>query len=303
VRRPTPQNSVVKTSAVKMQAAETGKSGPALNSSGGVTLRNAAAKNLSVTGETKAKTNSTEELSTAGATLASRVVEELEHSIVSGALRPGDILASERVLAQQFGVSRTVIREALHHLKARSWVEYLPEGGAVVTVPKREQLSQSMTLLLRAGQWELPPSQVLEIRRVLEVEIAGLAALRRSEADMEAMESTLNIMRRFQGSQKEEEMEEIMQNDVAFHAHLARSCGNPLFCVLLDSVADILLSVRRIGMRDERSHRDAIYFHTQILDAVRRQNADEARLAMQQHLGESERTLKRAALKLAAKSS
>ncbi len=233
-----------------------------------------------------------------GTTLVAQVVAELEGMIVSQRLSPGDKLPPERELALQFGVSRTVVREALTHLSARSWLESALGGGTLVKTPSAEHLSQSITLLLRAGEQQVPHAHVLEVRRMLEIEIAGLAATRRTDSDVVRLEELLAAMRELANTRDEEQLEAIMRLDVEFHAALAASAGNPLCSVLLDSVADILLAVRRLGMRDVRSHQNALHFHGEILEAVKQKNADAARCAMQAHLIESEETMRRAALQL-----
>lgn len=230
------------------------------------------------------------------ATLVTQVVAELEAMIVSNQLASGDKLPAERELALQFGVSRTVVREALTHLSAKSWLESAPGGGAVVKVPDAAHLSQSMTLLLRAGEWQVPHAQVLEVRRMLEIEIAGLAAARRTEEDVTNLETILAAMKELAGTRDAVQLEAIMRNDVEFHAALAACTHNPLLGVLLDSVAEILLAVRRLGMRHVRSHHNALKFHGEILEAVRQKNAFAARQAMQNHLIESEATMRHAAL-------
>ena len=232
------------------------------------------------------------------ATLASRVAAQLEEQILSNKLAPSAKLPPERELARQFGVSRTVIREAVTALTAKSWLEAVPGGGARVKLPEIAAISQSMTLLLRAGDAQIPHGHILEVRRMLEIEIAGLAAQRREKDDLERLETILERMKPLVGTRDETQLEAIMRNDVEFHAALAAATHNPLFGVLLDSVADILLAVRRLGMRHVQSHHNALHFHALILEKVRKGQPKAARDAMRAHLEESEETMKRAALQL-----
>lgn len=232
------------------------------------------------------------------ATLASRVVSELEALILSNQLAPGAMLPPERELARQFGVSRTVVREALVALTAKSWLESAPGGGTLVRVPSSGHVTQSMGLLLRAGEAQIPHAQVLEVRRMIEIEIAGYAATRRDEADLMRLEMLLAGMAELVGARDQAQLQRLMQNDVAFHAALAQAAHNPLFVVLLDSVADILLAVRQLGMRLEASRHNALKFHGEILEAVKAGDAEAARQAMREHLLESEVTMRRAALEL-----
>src|SRR4029434_1284654 len=114
------------------------------------------------------------------ATLANRVTKEIEGLIIDGRIEMGRRLPSERDLADQFGVSRTVVREAVRGLVAKGLLEVRPGSGTIVRSPTCGAVTQSLTLFLLAGQsdLELDYTNVHEIRRVLEIEIAGLAAER-----------------------------------------------------------------------------------------------------------------------------
>lgn len=228
------------------------------------------------------------------ATLSGRVVAHLEAMIVGQELRPGDRLPTERELARQFGVSRTVVREAVTHLSAKSLLEAAPGGGALVKVPAFKDVSQSMTLLLRAGEREVPGAQVHEVRRMLETEIAGYAAARRSSDDIDKLRQLLNEMDDLIERHDEASREKLVANDVGFHAALARATQNPLFEVLLNSVADIMLTVRRLGLRIKDSRAGALSHHRAIFRAVEAGDESGARGAMVHHLTESEEIMRRA---------
>ena len=228
------------------------------------------------------------------ATLSTRVVSQLEAMIVGSELLPGDRLPPERELARQFGVSRTVVREAVTHLSAKSLLEAAPGGGALVKLPDTRDVSQGMTLLLRAGEREVPGAQVQEVRRMLETEIAGLAATRRTDADIVKLRELLDEMARLIENRDEASREALVSNDVGFHAALAAATQNPLFVVLLNSVADIMMEVRRLGLRVEDSRLGALEHHRAIFAAVEAGEESGAREAMGAHLAESEAVMRRA---------
>lgn len=228
------------------------------------------------------------------ATLAARVVGRLEEMIVAHELRPGDRLPPERELAQQFGVSRTVIREAITHLSAKSLLQSAPGGGALVRVPHRDHVAQSMTLFLRAGEREMPGAHVHEVRRMLEIEIVGHAAARRDDADLEAGRALLSEMRPLCAREDEGTLETLVRNDVEFHSLLGRATHNPLFGVLLLSVADIMLEVRRLGLRLPGSRPNALKHHQAIWERVEARDEAGARRAMHAHLLDSEAVMRRA---------
>ncbi|HXG48107.1 MAG TPA: FadR/GntR family transcriptional regulator [Methylomirabilota bacterium] len=222
-------------------------------------------------------------------TLASKVTAQIEALITGNQLAPGSRLPAERELALQFGVSRTVIREAVRALMARGLLEVKSGSGTVVRVPSAEAVTKSMTLFLRAGQTELDHAKVMEVRRLLEVEIAGLAAERRTEED-------LDTLRRIVEDQVgiREDRDRFVSWDVSFHAALAAATHNKLFPLLLDSVVATLRQVRELGFDLPTTPGNAIKFHRAILHQVEARSRTGARRAMAAHLEEAENTICRA---------
>jgi GntR family transcriptional repressor for pyruvate dehydrogenase complex len=222
-------------------------------------------------------------------TLATRVTRQIERLIVEGQLQPGERLPPERTLAHQFGVSRTVVREAVRALVAKSLLEVRPGSGTIVRSPSTQSVAQSMKLLLRAGRRELDYDKVHEIRRLLEVEIAGLAAERRTSDDLSKLEGILDQAARIQDNR-----DEFAQSDVDFHAALASATHNELFSLVLDSLVDIMLQVRQLafGVSDMPSR--ALKYHQAILEQVKAGDPSRARQAMREHLVESEETMRQA---------
>ena len=226
-----------------------------------------------------------------GTTLADRVTCQIEQLIIEGRLQPGDRLPPERELAQQFGVSRTVIREAVRALVAKSLLEVEPGSGTTVCSPTAKSVAQSMSLLLRSGQAETDYDKIHEVRRILEVEIAGLAAERRTEEDLKMMEE---ILRQTAEAEIQDDRDSFPECDVAFHAALARATQNDLFPLLLDSMADIMIKVRQLGFEVPDMPMRALKHHCAVFEQVRVSDAQGARQAMHEHLIESEDTMRQA---------
>jgi len=222
-------------------------------------------------------------------TLTRRVTEQVEQLILDDLLRPGDKLPAERDLALRFQVSRTVIREAIRSLAAHGLVEVRQGKGTTVSIPSVESLQRPLTLLLRTNQRDLDHKKVLEVRRTLEIEIAGIAAERRTSSDLDTLEHILEDR-----SETKSSREEFVEWDVAFHAALARATQNELFSLLLDSVATVMRKVREIGFDVPGTPERAYRFHRRILDQVTAGNSSGARRAMQEHLAESEQTILKA---------
>lgn len=219
--------------------------------------------------------------------LAEKVTDQIEAMIVADRLPLGDRLPAERELAQQFGVSRTVVRQAIHSLTAKGLLEARSGGGTVVRRPTAAAVAQSLYLFLRSGQAQLDYAQVHEVRRLLEVEIAGLAALRRTTADLAALDGNL---REAYANLAHENPARFAEIDLSFHATLARATKNVLFELLLDSLGEIMVEVRRSAFAIPDTPARALRFHQAIYAQVQKGDADGARVAMQQHLQEAEET-------------
>lgn len=229
-------------------------------------------------------------------TLTSRLILQIEALMAEQHLQPGDRLPPERELAQQFGVSRTVIREAVAALAAKSLLEIVPGGRAVVRTPDADSVSRSLSLFLRTGRATFSYEKVSEVRQLLEVEIAGLAAERHTAGDLRALETILQ-----EASPGDADRAHFAARDVAFHAALARATRNEMFPLLLDSLADVLLQVREQGFDVPGTPERALTYHRAILDAIRQADPAGARRAMREHLQEAEETQRRAEALLAEK--
>src|SRR5213596_1650457 len=117
--------------------------------------------------------------------LSDKVADLMLRSITSRDLQPGDRLPSERELGEQFGVSRTVVREAVRALVAKGVIEVRSGSGLRVAAVNAAAVSESMSLYVHGGGIDF--ERVHEVRTLLEVHIAGLAAERASAEDIERL--------------------------------------------------------------------------------------------------------------------
>jgi GntR family transcriptional repressor for pyruvate dehydrogenase complex len=220
---------------------------------------------------------------TRSTTLAAQVTDRLERLIRERRLQPGDRLPSERELAAQTGVSRTVIRDAVRSLAAKGLLEVKAGSGTLIKAPPAETVTASVTAFIQGHQLDLDYARIHEVRRVLEIEIAGLAAERRTDDDLFALHGWLREMTTAQA-----DITAFAHTDVAFHKALAEATHNALFVILLDSIATILYRVRELGTQLPGAADRAIAHHTAILSAIEAGDAHAARGAMHAHLLDSE---------------
>ena len=207
--------------------------------------------------------------------------------VISGGFRPGERLPPERELCERLGVSRTVVREALNLVEARGLVSIEHGRGAVVSGGEPRAVRDTLGLLLRVKPktlWEL-----LEMRGILEVEVAGLAAERASPEDVGAMRVQVGRMRGFI-----EAPEGYVDADVEFHALLARAARNGVLLTMLEPVVDLLRASRQVSAARPGNARRALLEHERILDDVQSGDAEGARQKMRSHLANTARDIEAA---------
>ncbi|MEA2268004.1 MAG: GntR family transcriptional regulator, transcriptional repressor for pyruvate dehydrogenase complex [Solirubrobacteraceae bacterium] len=185
-------------------------------------------------------------------------------------------LPSERELGQQFGVSRNVIREAL---------SALDEVGVVSTHGKRRVADRARaSAQLVARTMEGTPQRrllldPLEVRRMLEVEAAGVAAERIDAAGLEELERWFGLMRDAAGRG-----DPGVDHDSAFHLSIARATGNHTLVQILSALTDTLRTSRERSFEPSAAASTAIADHEAILEALRDRDPAAARAAMRSHL-------------------
>jgi GntR family transcriptional regulator, transcriptional repressor for pyruvate dehydrogenase complex len=210
--------------------------------------------------------------------LYEQIVQQIEESILKGALKAGDQLPAERELAQRFGVSRTAVREAVKALREKGLVEAYSGRGTFITDGTSQAIRQSLGLMVKIGQ----PSgsiHLAEVRAILEPEIAALAATRIQEPQLALMREAVALMDR-----QHDDPDAFIEADLDFHLALAEAADNPLILSLLDSIVGLLREQRMRIFQVEGGPNRGQYHHKRILEAVEQRNPEKAREAMRAHL-------------------
>ncbi len=207
-----------------------------------------------------------------------RAADQILDMVVSGGLDRGERLPPERELCARLNVSRTVVREALNLLEARGLISIEHGRGAVISGGNTDAVRDTLGLILRVrpkALWEL-----LEIRKILEVEIAGLAAERVEEEDVRAMRVQLERMAASIDAPKG-----YVDADVEFHTLLAGAARNGVLLTMLEPIVDLLRASRRVSAsRRPGSALRALGEHEEILRQVEVGDAKGARREMSAHL-------------------
>ncbi|WP_044895014.1 FadR/GntR family transcriptional regulator [Bacillus alveayuensis] len=217
------------------------------------------------------------------------VAEAIFEMIKTGVLKPGDKLHSVQQLAENFNVGRAAIREALSALRAMGLIEMKQGEGTYVREFDPSMFSLPISLAVLMNKKDI--AYLLEVRRLLEVGAAGIAARKRTEQDLRAMEHALNEMK---GGIGNEELGE--KADFQFHIAVATASQNPILVSLMNNVSGMMVETmretRRIWLFSKQATSEQLLEeHIRIFEAIREQNAELAQERMREHLGNVEKVL------------
>lgn len=211
--------------------------------------------------------------------LPGKIAAEIAREINDSKLGPGDRLPTEHILAKTFGVSRSVIREAIAQLRNEGFVETRQGVGAFVTDPR-----QRLSIRIERSKLNDPENfrDLFQLRIPLEIEAAGLAALHRTPAQLEKLGAALKGMREAPDWKKEG-----IAADLDFHRTLAEATQNEYFLMFLGFIAE------RISFAINIAFSRAVFGeileitiseHVSIYEAVAAGDASAAKEAMRRHL-------------------
>lgn len=212
--------------------------------------------------------------------LSDQLATLLARQVNSGSLKPGDRLPTEAQLSSRHGVSRTVVREAVHQLRSRGLL-YSRQGSGVYVAPK--PVNQSLDFDPTVLESVEAVVHVVEIRRVLEGEMAALAAERATRTQIAAMKRALVAIDQAAAAGLDGVAE-----DLAFHRMIGESTGNPQFAHLLGFLEQYLREAMRITRGNEARRQDFMdavrIEHRAIVDAIAAREPALARRQATAHL-------------------
>ncbi|TMR92485.1 FadR family transcriptional regulator [Nonomuraea basaltis] len=220
-----------------------------------------------------------------GRGLAHELVERLKARILAGEIGPGEKLPTESSLVEEFGVSRTVVREAISRLQAAGLVEtFQGRGSFVLAVPAPAPFTVEASEI-RTHRDVL---DVIDFRIGVESEAAGLAAERRTDLQLKAVERALIDLGR-----AGEQPGSAVEADFQFHLKIALASGNRFYSDLLASLGPMMIMLPRTRLEHVYTVSNATHYtrvtleHESIYRAIADQDAAAARAAMRLHLSNS----------------
>lgn len=208
------------------------------------------------------------------------IADTLEQMILEDTLKVGDRLPSEAMLAENFGVSRNIVRESLKILKERGLVELKNGEGARIVRPTVNSLQDMINRLTIMNGFSL--EQIYEIRKALEVSACGYAAARATPEQIQRLHEAVALM-----EQHKSNKESWIQYDLLFHTYIAEASNNILFSEFLKSLSDALKMLFDRGYDTPGALEESLSMHKQIIATIESGDSRAAEEKMMEHLNRS----------------
>ena len=208
---------------------------------------------------------------------AKTVVAYVQRLIVSGELKPGDKLPPERELAKLIGVSRPSVRTGLQSLATVGVVD--SRRGAGTFVADGPPVLDVNPLSLFSALHGIPDGELFEARRVIEIDLAGLAAERAGGDELAAISE--QVMEMFASL---DDAQRFLIHDIRFHRAVSAAARNPLLGAIMEMVAEIFYEERRTTVDRWQGAPEAAAQHRRIYQAIKSGDVERARREMGDHL-------------------
>ena len=205
------------------------------------------------------------------------VVERVKELLQNGTLKAGSRLPTERELAKLLGVSRPTLRTALKALSVMGVISAKPGAGTFIADSLLEIFSQPlhfMTLISNTGVKE-----IFQARLIIESGLAEIAAKVISDSDLKIIANEIECMHSTVGN-----LDEFLKHDVLFHQTIANAASNKLMSSIMDTILQLLIQLRGHKHSSETELGEAIEWHEQIYNALKRRDGKRAKELMASHL-------------------
>jgi GntR family transcriptional repressor for pyruvate dehydrogenase complex len=210
--------------------------------------------------------------------LPSQVARMISGEVLSGRIRAGDRLPTERKLAESFGVSRNVVREAIAKLRFEGVVETRQGVGVFILGKESQSVLRIDAEILRDNSLM---SSLFELRSIIEVEAAGLAAARRNRKDLTAIKTAMEALYSSEGSESSADA------DIEFHRAIVQATNNIYVATFINFIWEhVRTSIAKANLHLDHATRMPINRkeHTAIYDAIKNRDVERARECMRVHI-------------------
>lgn len=217
--------------------------------------------------------------------LYTQIVEKIRQWIIKGYLKEGEALPSERELAQMFDVSRVPVREALKILEFLGVVQHVRGKGVIVKKMNFDNVLNNIDFLIVNPTEGL--HDLFEAREAIESKATRLAAQRRTEGDLEAMEDAILEMERNLALNKD-----LKGSSLRFHSAIIAASKNTVLNKVYEFLSDLLNYSLQEPFKNRARYESSLLHHKQIFERIREKDIEGAGKAMQEHLRESDEAIK-----------
>ena len=209
--------------------------------------------------------------------LQTRVYELLLKLIIDGKLKEGDMLPPERILCEELGVSRTVLREAIKSLETRGVLTSIHGKGIVVNPVTSDEISNAFMLYLRRQSKEIPVNDLYNVRIIIEPEIARIAARKVTDKEVEDLE---NIIKRMKDNK--DDLKKLNEIDCNLHLEIVKITKNIFFITIIEELIipirqslDVIRSIDTVRVYNE---------HRQLVEYIKQRDHEKAGNAVRKSL-------------------
>jgi len=214
--------------------------------------------------------------------LYEEIIAQIQDLIDSGNLKSGDQLPPERELAEIFKVSRNSVREAIRALEEKSILQSRPGDGTYVVIPEEKSLIEPLAAAIQTQKDKL--QEIFQFRRLIEPQIAYLAAENASDDDIAGFRTILEEQER-----QIKRGENAIEPDVQFHLSLAGSVKNSLLMRAVEILNDALRESRAEYVQSKTRQEISLSAHFKVLEAIEKRDPNLAWKEMNEHLVNTER--------------
>jgi GntR family transcriptional repressor for pyruvate dehydrogenase complex len=214
---------------------------------------------------------------------SAKIIRLIESEILDGKMPVGQRLESEEKLCERFGVSRTVIREAIQQLRGRGLLRTLKGSGTYIAESNLDTLANAVEAYSALAE-DLDFLELIDFRIMIETECARLAAIHAGEVVIRELRSIMEAMR-----QSKNDRSEFSRLDISFHLVIARGSGNRIYATVLRALEKKCIDYARKNRGDSDWFQSIMITHQAILDAIENGKSEIAAEAMHKHLLSSRR--------------
>lgn len=213
--------------------------------------------------------------------LIDKAQDEIKKMILEKRYGSDGYLPCEGELCEMLKMSRSTIREAVRSLEIRGFLKRVHGKGIQVAAPDGQVMSRSLADMMEQKQIGL--DDILEVRRMIEIRAAGIAAEKAGQAQLEAMSEQIETMDRLPSNDTQ-----YVNADFRFHHCIVEATGNRLLLALVDAYEELLRELIVKTNRTDVSLEKVYGYHRRIYDAIRAGDAPRAKSCMEAHLNATE---------------